>query len=297
MKLVAADPSLLAARDALTHDAWGSGLSVAQFQAREVRLRSHPWTRKTMRSWFWVDARGTVLSSCETFLDVARVGARVGTAATIASVFTERSQRGRGHAAAMLRALIDHHRADHSCLAMTLFSEIDTAFYARLGFIPVPSFDTWHDASADRPQVTWLESPVAPVHPPADDETLRLDLSDPRLEWAIERERIWQGLLNTPVLHHHGARVAASTITWTAYWRENALHVLSIDLRDEAHLPALLAAARYAAHSVGLPTVRIWETRAIESGRRAARTDEVPMFLPLINGVTAWTRVERGLWA
>ena len=296
MKLVAADPSLLAARDALTHDAWGSGLSVAQFQAREVRLRAHRWTRQSMHSWFWVDTHGTVLSSCETFLDVARVGAREGTAATIASVFTERSQRGRGHAAAMLRALIDHHRADQSCLAMTLFSEIDTAFYARLGFRPVPSFDTWLEARADQPEVEWLTSPVRPDHPPADDETLRLDLSDARLEWAIERERIWQGLLNTPRLEHHGARFAASTISWTAYWRENAIHVLSLDLRDDAHLPALLA-AEHAAYSVGLPTVRIWETRAIASGRRAARTDEIPMFLPLINGVTAWTRVERGLWA
>lgn len=285
------------ARDALTASTWGSGLTPMQFLEREERLRAHPWAKKTMTSWLWKDDSGAILSSSETFLDEAKVGTTVGTAATIASVFTEPSLRGKGHAGNMLRALIDRHRADPSCLALTLFSEIGTDYYQRLGFWPVPAFDTFFSPRADTPKVEWLESLPSPHHPSGDGNTLRLTLCSERLDWHLERERIYGAALGRRPLSHHGASVGDSTITWTAYWKTNELQVLSLDVRDEAHLAALLHAAAHAAHLAGLATVRIWETNTLDSGRRVARTDEVAMFLPLRAGVQAWTMVERGLWA
>lgn len=299
MKLVVATAAQQQERDALTHAAWGSGLSVAQFQERERRLRAHPWAQRTMATWLWVDERGSVLSSCETFLDMARVGQRGGTAATIASVFTEPALRGRQHAEHMLRALVARLAQDPSCLAVTLFSEIGTVLYARLGFLPVPSFDAWYAPLDTAPaNVTWeADALPSPSHPPGDAQTLRLLIEPDRLDWALERERIWQALLDKPALRAHGARAGHSSITWTAYWRANELHVLSLDVRSEADLEPLLQAARFAAYEVGLPTVRLWETRPLPGGRRAPRTDEIPMYCPLAPGVGAWTQVERALWA
>jgi hypothetical protein len=250
-----------------------------------------------LTSWLWKSDRGEVLSSCETFLDEACVGHRTGTAATIASVFTETSLRAQGHAGQMLRAVTERLRADQRCLALTLFSEIGTAYYQRLGFWPVPAFDTFFEPRADAPNVQWLSAPPAPKHPGADAHTLRLALCAERLDWHLERERIYGVTLGRPPLAHHGAQCGESTITWTAYWKTNELQVLSLDVRDSRDLGPLLDAAAHAAHLSGLATVRVWETSALNAGRRVERTDEVAMFLPLLPGVQAWTMVERGLWA
>jgi predicted N-acetyltransferase YhbS len=289
------------ARDSLSVAAWGAGLTLEQFLDREQRLRAHPWAAKTLTSWLWRDEQGAVLSSCETFLDEARVGSKVGTAATIASVFTESKLRAVGHAANMLRAVLERLRADPRCLAVTLFSEIGADYYQRLGFWPVPAFDTFFPARADAPSVEWAHAPLpAPQHAFSDEHTLRLTLSSSRLDWHLERERLYTAVLGRAPLSKHGARVGESSITWTAYWKTDELQVLSLDARDAAHLPLLLHAARHAAHEAGLPLVRVWETKdlsALPDARRVERTDEVAMFLPILPGVQAWTMVERGLWA
>ena len=299
--LTTASPSEQLERDALTGSVWGSGLTPAQFLEREQRLRAHPWAARTLTTWLWRDDDGAVLASCESFLDDAQAGARTGTAATIASVFTEPELRGRGHAANMLRAVTKRLGADPRCLAVTLFSEIGTALYQRLGFWPVPAFDTFFPARADAPEVEWLDAPLpTPRHSAGDEHTLRLTLSSPRLDWQLERERLYTAALGRPPLSPHGARVGESTITWTAYWKTNELQVLSLDARTPEHQGPLLHAAAHAAHRCGLPVVRVWETddlTHVPGARRAARTDEIAMFLPLLPGLQAWTRVERGLWA
>ena len=297
MMLTIASPAEQRARDELTVSIWGGGLTRAQFLERELRLRSHPWAAKTLTTFLWKDDAGSVLASCESFVDEAWVGSHAGAASTIASVFTEPALRGQGHAANLLRAVIA--RLSGS-FAVTLFSEIGTDYYHRLGFWPVPAFDTFFPASATEPAVEWLEELPAPRHPPGDEHTLRLALSPERLDWHLERERIYGAALGRSPLVHHGARVGESTLTWTAYWKTNELQVLSVDARRSADLPKLVQAASYAAHRAGLPTVRVWETidlTSVPGARRVSRTDEVAMFLPVRAGVQAWTMIDRGLWA
>ncbi|MGV3622876.1 MAG: GNAT family N-acetyltransferase [Archangium sp.] len=290
MKLLRATAAQQIARDDASFPAWGTGLTLASFKERERRLRAHAWAKRTMASWFWVDGAGQVLSSCETFIDTAHAGSRAGLAATIASVFTEERHRGRGHAEAMLRALVEELRK--TCLAVTLFSEIGTKLYARLGFCAVPAYDTWFEPLAEAPSVDWLKAPlpdvIRPTPPP---DTLKLDLSSERLDWQLVREDVYGTRLDV-----HGARDGDACITWTAYWKTKELQVLSLD----APSPRLIAAARHVAHRAGLPKVRVWETMdmsTIPGARREARTDEIAMFLPLTPGIQAWTQVERGLWA
>lgn len=244
-----------------------------------------------------------MLASCETFLDVARVGERVGTAATIASVFTEPALRGRGHAAKMLEAVLNHLRATPQCLAATLYSEIGAGLYQRLGFWPVPAFDTWFPASANKPPVDWANGSVTrfvPRHAPGERGALRVALEADRLDWQLERERIYTQALGRTPLTVQGARVGDRSITWTAYWKTNELQVLTLDARSADEAAPLIEAAQYAAHLAGLPTVRVWETcplTTLPGARRSERTDELAMFCPLVPGLHAWTEVERGAWA
>ena len=293
-----ASPSEQRDRDRLTASAWGANLTLEQFLEREERLRAHPWAARTLTTWLWQDEAGAPLSSCETFQDEAQVGTRTGAASTIASVFTEPKLRGHGHAANMLRAVIKRLRDE---LAITLFSEIGTDYYQRLGFWPVPAFDTFFPPRSDAPTgVEWLQTLPAPRNAAPDEHTLRLTLSAARLDWHLERERLYTAALGRTPLAQHGARVGDSSITWTAYWKTGELQVLSLDASAPTDLPLLLHAASHAAHLSGLPTVRVWETRdltAHPNARRVPRVDEVAMFLPLLPGVQAWTRIERGLWA
>lgn len=289
-----------AERDALTVSIWGSLLTPPQFFAREQALRTHPWAKRTLTTYLWKTDTGAPLASCEAFLDDAHVGERAGTAVTIASVFTEPALRGRGHAANMLQALIAELRTNPTCLAITLFSEIGTNFYQRLGFQTVPAFDTFFPPSSAASTLTPLHALPAPRHPPGDASTLRLHLSSERLDWHLERERVYTAALGRKQLSHHGARIGESTITWTAYWKTNELQVLSLDAQQPEHLARLVQAASYAAHLVELPVVRIWETvdlTSVPDSRRVARTDEVAMFLPLVPGIRTWIVAERGLWA
>jgi GNAT superfamily N-acetyltransferase len=290
------------ARDAVTHAAWGSGLDVTQFLAREARLRAHPWARATMRTWLWTGSAGEVLASCETFEQASAVGRDAGRSWVVASVFVEPSLRRRGHSAAMLAALVERLRGEADAHAVVLFSEVGVDLYARLGFFAVPSFDTWFDARADKPaDVAWLSAPLpTPTPPPPAAQALTLTLSAGQVDWQLERERFYAEVTQRPRLAAHGARVGNSSIGWTAYWRANELHVLWLHAVDPAHREPLVRAAQWAAAEAGLPVVRIWETTPLHDvpgASREHRDDEIAMFAPLRPGVLGWTHVERGLWA
>lgn len=289
-------------RDAVTYEAWGSGLSAAQYLERERRLRAHPWARGAMRTWLWTGPAGEALASCETFELASDVGGVRGRTWVVASVFVEAALRRRGHCTAMLAALLERLRREPLAQAVVLFSEVGAGLYARLGFFAAPSFDTWFaPAFGAPPGVQWLHAPLAaPRAPPPCAQVLHVPVDAGQVAWHLERERFYAGALGRPELHAHGARLGPSTIAWTAYWRTGELHVLWLDVEDAAHRAPLVQAARHAAAQAGLASVRIWETTPLadlEGARRARRDDEIAMFAPLVPGVLGWTHVERALWA
>jgi GNAT superfamily N-acetyltransferase len=289
-------------RDALTFDAWGSGLTAPQFLAREQRLRAHPWARAAMRTWLWTDDHDAALASCETFECASHVGGAPGRSWVVASVYVAPPLRRRGHSAAMLAALVARLRGEVGAQAITLFSEVGTALYARVGFRPAPSFDTWFtpaDAAPD--EVAWLSAPLAaPATQPPAPHALRLTVDAGQVDWHLARERFYGEALGQPALATHGARVGGSTIAWTAYWRSGELHVLWLDVVASAHRAPLVDAARAAAARAGLSAVRIWETTPLDDlpgARRAPRDDEIAMFTSLGPPIAEWTHVDRALWA
>jgi ribosomal protein S18 acetylase RimI-like enzyme len=167
-ELLLADEQQKQTRDLVTHAAWGDRLTVAQYRAREDRLRAHPWARSGMETWLWCDGP-TVLASCESFrmpsLLRTSSGATHGHTFGIASVYTEPAFRGRGHAGALMSALVTRFRSDPLAQASLLFSDVRPELYARSGYVERPAAEWQLEASGGDPGETvdllFAESAVA----------------------------------------------------------------------------------------------------------------------------------------
>ncbi len=123
-----------------SHALWGAGLSVADYVGMWEEMAESRWGR----AWYsWralVDDQGSVLSSLKLYRPALRLGEAKGRAAAIGAVFTPRALRRRGHAAELIRAVLDEavERGDRSAL---LFTDIGTEYYRALGFTPLPCED------------------------------------------------------------------------------------------------------------------------------------------------------------
>lgn len=294
------------ARDALTHAAWGSPLSVPEFQRREARLRAHPWTRAGMQTWLLADeGSGEVLCSCETFhndsfLRLPDGGLQQGDSGSIASVYTEPRLRGRGHARTLMDLLARRLEGQSvSAHAAVLFSDVGPALYARSGYRAAEAWD-WRfpplapgapqdgvDALLGEGEVAWA---LARMRRP--EAHFFLWPSAAQVDWHLERERFYAEALARPRPTACGARVGDSTALWAMVARSGKLAVLMLDARSAADCTALLAAARRTAAQAGLGYVEVWEEPhtapllpAVPHGQRLAREESLPMLRPLRPGL------------
>ena len=307
-------------RDLLTHAAWGQTLSVAEFAAREQRLRAHPWTAAGMRTWLLTrepQGGGEVLASCETFhndsfLRTPGGALEAGDSWSIASVYTEERLRGRGHAARLMALLASHlEGASPRAHAAVLFSDVGAALYQRSGYREAQAWD-WvlpavagsaaagvdallQDADVAR-TLAGMRRPEAPFF---------LWPSAAQLDWHLERERIYAELHGRPRPGACGARAGEASALWAMVAKTRQLVVLMLDARTPAQAHALLRAAAQVAHRAGLSRVVLWEepgTPALVQGlagaERVAREDALPMLRPLRPGLPPVEQVPfpRGLW-
>jgi GNAT superfamily N-acetyltransferase len=123
-----------------SHGIWGAGLSVPDYVGMWEEMADSGWAR----AWYsWralVDDRGRVLTSLKLYRPELRVGVATGRAAAIGAVFTPRAFRRRGHATALIRAVLEEavRRGDRAAL---LFTDIGTEYYRAIGFTPLPCED------------------------------------------------------------------------------------------------------------------------------------------------------------
>ena len=309
-----------AARDVLCHAEWGARLTVPQFVSREARLRAHPWAEREMRTWLWREgeaAGARVLASCETFRMDSFSRGVAGNTYGVASVFSEPSLRGHGHAGAMMRALVSRLREeDPRAQTSILFSDVGAPLYERAGYEAVSEPWDWvietRAAAALPPSVrllseSELEREWRSVQRP-EDAAFLVWPSAAQLDWHLERERIYAGMLGGTRPAAIGAALHASRIFWAADFKNGRLMVLHLSVRDESDRVTLLEAACSVAHEAGLARVVGWEDPASpridgEAGgvtrpTRVRRSGELPMLAPLNATVTAadWTHLSRGLW-
>jgi predicted N-acetyltransferase YhbS len=248
------------------------------------------WGRRRFRT-VGLHIDGTLVASCKRYERVLRYGEREYRAAGIGAVFTPDALRGRGYATALLGAFLDAERAAGTDLVY-LFSDIGAEFYARLGFVALPSraitlrADTLltervaiatlgaADVSATRRLFTALEArrPFAFKRTPLDWEWQRLraasrELGGPPLTLGVRRGR---GL----AAYVTGRRIPAAD----AFVLDEFAYANDEDARHVA--PLLRAAAG------DLRKIQGWlppppARGALPRGAVRARRDAIVMFLPL----------------
>jgi GNAT superfamily N-acetyltransferase len=313
VRLVLATEAQKAARDPLTAEAWGTGLSADGYLRREQQLRALAVPRLGMRTWLLVDGIDRILSSCETFTfpSVLRPGEGEswGQSYGVASVFTEGALRRKGHATRMLDLLCQALREERAAHAVVLYSDVGAALYARSGFVARPAFDwRWPPAasgaesdavlfSEDALSWRWAARPVSPgrfvLHPTADS-----------FDWFLERERIYCRELDRPRPRACGAAVGDSLALFYAQPKDSRLWVHWLDAADAKSSRALVNAARVVARDAGLSEVRLWEDpdvpspEGLEGGVREKRSGSTPMVRPLDARIRPldWRRIPRALW-
>jgi len=120
-----------------TFQIWHEGLSRAAYGRWNAAQLRTPWAREHLHRFALLDDGGRLLATAKRYRFDVQVNGREGWMCGIGAVFTPPEQRGRGHASRLVEQLVDQERRDGALLA-ALFSEIDPAFYQRLGFEPVP---------------------------------------------------------------------------------------------------------------------------------------------------------------
>jgi GNAT superfamily N-acetyltransferase len=314
VRLVLATEAQKAARDVLTAEPWGAGLSAEAYQRRELRLRALAVPRLGMRTWLLQDARGDVLSSLETFTfpSVFRPpeGEVWGHSFGVASVFTEAKLRGRGYATRALDAVCQVLEKEQDAHAVVLYSDVGAGQYERSGFVARSAFDWRWPAAAKGTESEaaffneealawrWGDRRVAPgrfvFQPTAD-----------TFDWFLLRERIYAEELQQKRPRACGASVGNSLALWYAQPKDSRLWVHWLDAEDAKSCRALVQAARVVARDAGLSEVRLWEEtdgfrfpEGLEAGVREKRKGSLPMLRPLDTRIqpTDWRHIPRALW-
>lgn len=313
VRLVLATDAQRLARDLLTAEAWGAGLSTEGYLRREQRLRAVAIPRLRMRTWFLEDAAGHVLSSCETFTfaSVLResAGETWGHSFGVASVFTEAALRGRRHATRMLDLLCEALGEEAGAHAVLLYSDVGASQYARSGFVPRPAFDwRWGPAATGEVSEAALFTEEAlswrwAAHPVSAGRFVVSPTTD-SFDWLLERERIYCTELGRPRPKACGAAMGSSLALWYAQPKDGRLWLYWLEAEDAKSARALILAARTVARDAGLSEVRLWQDvdgvppEGLEGGLREARSGGLPMIRPLDSRVRPqdWRRIPRALW-
>ena len=298
MQLRLATDDEKAARDAVTYDAWGARLSKQQYVERELLLRAHRWSRAVMQTWLWVDAADQVLASCETYRMPGVLGERRGNTWAIASVYTELSLRGHGHATALMNALAAKLSGEPDALASTLYSDVGAAIYARSGYRPYEAFD-WVLPPLHEPVAPLPEASSPPHARAAFDGELIITPGADQLDWHAERSRLYARLLQRPDIAVRSAQSDDTRAWYQAYLREGELLVLWLEVSDAASAGPLLRHAQRLAAQAGLSRVRMYDTGLDLSAfaQRSARQGELPMVRTLSpHPIRRWVSIQRALW-
>jgi predicted N-acetyltransferase YhbS len=132
-------------------------------------------------AWFVGTAGGRVVTALASYELEFRVRGRVVPGIAIGSVHTLAECRGRGFAPRLIQHVEEHERRRGAKLSI-LYSDIGTAYYARLGYAACPSHEGWIDlaASGEHPASgppfgrCPRQPPGAPVNAPGALRSLRL---------------------------------------------------------------------------------------------------------------------------
>ena len=281
---------------------WGAGLTFDGYRAFWVDLNRTTWAEKYLTYRVWQNQDDTVLSSLKQYRPSLRLFGREGRATGIGAVFTLRAHRRRGHASAMLGAVLDEAR-ERGDIAALLFTDIGAALYRNLGFREFHAEENWGELGhkAPDPPRDWTLRPmtradleaVARVHEDASRHRPIAVLRDlDYWEYLLERSKSFFRLLDASDLSRR-FQVAMRDGEFAGYlvavdsgdvWiiREVAAAGL-----DQESLSAILRTGASQARSRGLRRAYGWLDRSVAECvpewklRYQGRRRSIPMLLPL----------------
>src|SRR5579864_5594040 len=123
-----------------TFEIWNEGLDRTAYGRYNTAQLATPWGRTRLHRTALVEG-STVLASLKEYRFDAAIDGRSVRAIGVGAVFTPPAHRGRGHARTLLERVLERASRDGFDLAV-LFSEIDPAYYARLGFVPLETAES-----------------------------------------------------------------------------------------------------------------------------------------------------------
>jgi len=186
-----AAPEELAAAHANVFDIWSKGLPLDEHVQSRLASPKHRLAR-----WYVGTLAGRVVVSLGSYPLVFHRGGEQVPGFAIGSVYTVKEARGRGFAPELIKFVEAQEQAAGAELAV-LYSDIDPAYYARLGYELCPSLEGWLD-----PQTVSPDPPAHTLEPI--DATASLDrLADlyaryhGEMPLSIHRDAAyWQALLD-----------------------------------------------------------------------------------------------------
>ena len=119
-----------------TWQIWSDGLSREDYERYNRAQMATPWGSRHLGRVAMVDER-RLLASAKRYRLTLAIAGQDAPCLGIGAVFTPPGLRGQGHAAELIEMMIEQAARDGDHYAL-LFSEIDPAFYARLGFESIP---------------------------------------------------------------------------------------------------------------------------------------------------------------
>ncbi len=266
---------------------WGGGLDDGRFQLFQRRLADAPEAsdRYRLLGWFEQDTLRAAMKAYDLYGTCAGRPLRL---LGIGAVFTPPPLRRQGHAAAMLRAAMDEYRR-RGAQAAVLFSDIEAAYYERLGFYPVESSECSVEAGALPRVVTGFRPSMAGDEPEmirlfaaarAGETRFALDRDGWTLRFQLRRLRELARArgVGEP---EWGLVVDGAAAAMLRFGRDT-VDVLEAGWTDERARTVLFAGLRDCMQRAGRKRMRIWPASRLRGlFTSSARTSAIAMIAPL----------------
>ncbi len=120
---------------------WGGGLSLEAYLACWREVEATPWGKANAEFLVWKNDTGTVLSSLKAYRPVLHLEGCAERAVVLGAIYTSVRFRRQGHAARMIRAVLDRAIREGTRFAL-LFTDIGIGYYRQFGFRELPAFNT-----------------------------------------------------------------------------------------------------------------------------------------------------------
>jgi predicted N-acetyltransferase YhbS len=276
MRLIRATGALLESLLDDTFPLWGDGLTRKGYGQWNIAQERTEWGTSHLRRFALMDGE-RVLSSAKRYdLSLWLKGRRV-SGLGVGAVFTPESQRGHGHAAAIVEALEDQARGDGAEVSL-LFSEIGPSYYARLGYtqIPLQTVEVEVDQKDGAPAMmvrAGENSDAAGVAAMHDQRARGFDLAmlpdEAQVRYSISKKRMFAGLgtgLGRSIEYfvseegHQAVAFLLIQVTRGASGQSDTWSIEACGDRDPsgARLGAMLQVLLARAPSAQRPIIRAW---------------------------------------